>query len=131
MNISSKAELEQAIIELEKRKLLHESLLIGQFKATRDSLRPMNLIKEGFHNLTHNTDPGTILKTVAGIGAGVLSKKIFVGGSSSIIKKLLGSAFEVVVAKSTISHADKIKAYGLSIYHNLFKKKNNHQETQS
>ncbi len=132
MPINNKAALDAAILELKKSKSLQEELLIARFKATRESLKPINLIKEGFHNLTHNPDmPGSILKTVSGIGIGILSKKLFLGHSPSIIKKLLGGVFEMAVAKSTISNADKIKAYGISIYHNLFRKRSNHQETQS
>lgn len=116
-------ELDAAILQLEKRKLMQEELLISQFKATRESFSPGNLIKEGFQKLTNITDmPGNILKTAAGIGVGILSKKLFLGKSNSLVKKLLSGVFEVAVAKSTISHADKIKAYGVSIYHNLFKK---------
>jgi hypothetical protein len=132
MNIKSKTELDAAILVLENRKLQQERLLIEQFKVTRESLSPLNLIKDGFNKLTNlpNLQDG-LLKTVTGIGVGVLSKKLFLGGSTSIIKKLLSGVVEFVVAKSTISNADKIKAYGQSIYHNLFKKDSNHKEPNS
>ena len=123
MQIKNRMELSEAVLQLEARKLMQEELLISQFKTTRESLSPGNLIKEGFQKLTNITDmPGNILKTVAGIGVGLLSKKLFLGRSNSLVKKLLSGVFEVAVAKSAISHADKIKAYGVSIYHNLFKK---------
>lgn len=123
MKINNKSELDNAIRELENRKILQENLLINEFKATRESLRPINLIKESFHNLANNSDmQGGILKAAAGIGVGILAKKIFPGNSLSPIKKLLGGFFKAAAINSTISNADKIKAYGISIYHNLFKK---------
>lgn len=132
MTITSKVELDAAIIELNKRKLFQEQELIAQFKTTREILTPLNLIKEGFSKLS--AAPGLtdgILKTVAGVGAAFLSKKIFLGGSSSIIKKALGAVLEFTVAKSAINNADKIKSIGISLYNNLFKKKRNKQEEKT
>jgi len=128
MKINSKASLDEAILQLEKRRLMQEEELIAQFKATRESLSPVNLIKDGFTRLTEMPGLGTgLLKTVAGMGVGVLSKKLFLGKSSSLVKKLLAGVFEFAVAKTTINNADKVKAYGLSLYHNLFKKNSNHK----
>jgi hypothetical protein len=129
-SISNKAELDAAIRELESKRVQQEQDLVNLYQVTRESLSPMNLIKEGFSRMTSmpNFQDG-IIKTVTGIGAGVLSKKLFLGGSSNIIKKLLSNVVEFAVAKSTISNADKIKAFGISVYHNLFKK--NHKPAKS
>jgi hypothetical protein len=124
MHIRNKAALDAAIIELEKRKLLQEELLVAQYKITRESLTPMNMIKDGFSSLTKM--PGiqnNLLKTAVGVGAAFLSKKLLTGNSSSLLKKALGAVVEFAVAKSAVSNADKIKAYGISVYHTLFKKK--------
>ncbi len=127
MKINNKTELDAAIIVLEKRKQFLEALLVEQYKTTRDSLTAMNLIKDGFNRLTHT--PGlqsSILKTVAGVGIAVLTNKLLPGKSGSILKKALSGVAEFAVAKSAISNVDKIKAYGISIYHNLFRKKSTH-----
>lgn len=128
MKISNKAELDAAIVELEKRKVMQESLINTQFKAVRESLSPVNFIKNTFKKLTESPDMKEgILKTAAGLGLGVLSKKLFLGKSTSVFKKILSGVFELAVAKSTISNVDKAKAYGISIYNNLFKKNTNHK----
>jgi len=116
---------------LENKKRLQEAELVSQFKATKESLSPMNLIKNGFSKLTeHGPEFGeSILKTITGLGVGVLSKKLFIGKSSSIIKKALAPVLEFFVAKTAISNADKVKAYGMSIYNNFFKKNSNHNHT--
>jgi len=127
MKITNKAMLDAAIRDLELKRYEQEALLKEKFQATRESLSPMNLIRDGISKITSMPNfQGNLLKTIGGLGAGVLSKKLFLGGSHSIVKKLLSRVVEVAVAKSTISNADKIKAFGISIYHNLFKKNSNH-----
>lgn len=132
MKINNKAELDAVIIELEKRKQFQEALLIEQYKTTRDSLTPVNIIKDSFKKISQAPGiQGTILKTVAGVGIAVLSNRLLPGKTSSILKKVLGGVAEFAVAKSAVSNTDKIKAYGISIYRNLFRKRSNHEETKS
>ncbi len=131
MKINNKTELDAAIIELKKRNQLQETLLAEHYIATRESLTPMNLIKDGFNRLTHT--PGmqsSILKTVAGLGVAVLTNKLLPGKAGSILKKVLGGVAEFAVAKSAVNNTDKIKAYGISIYNNLFKKRSTHVDTK-
>ena len=124
MHITNKAELDAAIIELEKKKRQQEELLVAQYHVTRESLTPLNIIKDGFNRLSQMPGIGDgLLKTAAGVGAAFISKKLLIGNSSSLLKKALASIVEFTVAKSTITNADKIKAYGISVYNNLFKKK--------
>ncbi len=123
MKINNKHELETAIIELEKRKLDQEKIMIAQFHTAKESLSPVNILKNTFSKITHDTDiKSKILRTAAGLGIGILTKKIFTGNSTSIVKKVLGNAMEVGVVNSAINHTDKIKAYGIAIYNNIFKK---------
>ena len=131
MKIENRETLAIAILELEKKRQVQEGELTAQFKKTSESLSPINLIRNGITNLTAMPGIGeSILKAAAGIGLGVLSKKLFLGRSPNLIKKLLGSFFELVVAKTSVDNADKIKAYGTSLYHNLFKKKRVDQTSQ-
>ena len=132
MSINNKAELYAAISELEKKKLFQEEALIAQYKVTRESLTPLNLIKDGFNMLIQV--PGIqndILKTVAGMGVAFLSKKLLVRNSSSLLRKAFTTVVEFAVAKSTISNADKIKAYAVSVYNNLFKGNKEQEQTGS
>lgn len=123
MKIDSKATLDEAISALEHKRKFQEEDLVAHFKVTKESLSPMNLLKSGIGKLGEMPDIGQgILKTIGGLGMGILSKRLFLGSSPGIIKKLLGPVFEFAVAKSTINNADKFKALGLSIYNNLFKK---------
>ncbi|MEO8769936.1 MAG: hypothetical protein ABI402_07620 [Ferruginibacter sp.] len=129
MKISSKKELDERIIELEKKKIYQRELIKDQYQETVESLRPANLIKGVFNDIRHSPAASSgILKTVAGLGIGMLTKNLFWGKSSSLIKRLLGNVLKIGVAKTAVSNGDKIKAYGVAIYNNLFKRKANNKE---
>jgi hypothetical protein len=129
MKISNKRELDTAIIELEKRKLNQESALTAQFHGVYESMKPINLIKGLFTKVSDSPEiKSGLLKTITGIGIGILTKRLFIGKSSSFIGKIVSTALELGVAKTAISNTDKVKAYGTAIYNNLFKKKSKHKQ---
>ena len=124
MNINNSDDLQAAIIELEKRKVIQESLLKDQFHETRESLKPINLIKSSFSKLTHTPEIREgVFKTVAGIGIGLLTKNMFLGQAIPLIKSLVGKSVENSVDKTIKTGADTVKAYGTAIYNNIFGKK--------
>lgn len=126
MRVTNKAELDAAILALERKQVEQKLELSRQFKQVKESLSPLNLIKQSVSKLTSAPEFGdSILKTITGLGVGVLSKKLFLGNSPGMIKKILGSVLELAATKTTISNADKIKAYGSAIYNNLFKSHKN------
>jgi hypothetical protein len=129
MQIRNKAELEEAILSLEKKRIEQEQELVTQFHATVDSLKPANLIKGAFNKMVGSPEGREgLLKTATGLGAGLLANKFLLGRSSSMIGKIASNLLKVTVAKTAASNADKLKAYGTAIYHNLFQKKSNHTE---
>ncbi len=129
MNIRSKKELDEAIIELEKKKAIQYGLMVQQYRDTTESMKPANIVKGMFSNIMHSADAKKgLLKAVAGLGLGFLTRKLFWGNSSSTIKKVLGGFAKAGVAKAAISNVDKIKAYGTAIYHNLFQRKAKQQQ---
>ncbi len=123
MKITNKQELEARIIELEKQRVIEESLLVSQFHTTKEALRPGNIIKSAFGKLG---TPGTVahssVKAAGGLGVGFLTKKIL-GTSGSLTGKLLNTAVELTAGTGMYKNTDKLKAYGIAIYHNLFKHK--------
>jgi len=123
MEINNSQDLERAIIELEKRKLVHQDALVQQFRQTADSLRPGNLIKEGLSKLVQPGDTRSMaLKVAGGIAMGFLTKKLMLGKTHSKVEALIGNAIKLGTTKAVVNNTDKIKAYGIAIYNNLFKK---------
>ena len=121
--INNCEDLDKAIEELERRKVIREAILTEQFHATVNHFKPGNLIKSAFNNVispSHTRD--NILKTVGSIGVGLLTKNLFLGKSTSIIGKLASNALKVGATNGIMHNTDKISAWSSAIYNNLFKK---------
>lgn len=115
-------DLKSAIEEMEQLQQLQKVELQQQFEITKQSLKPLNIIKNSLKDFKR--DPETqsaLMKGAASVGLGLLTKNIFVGKSSSLIKNLLGGALETGV--KGLSSNDKVRAYAIAIYKNLFGKK--------
>ncbi|MEI2747487.1 MAG: hypothetical protein V9E88_01845 [Ferruginibacter sp.] len=54
----------------------------------------------------------------------MLTKKLFFNRLFFILSKLIGTALDLTVAKTAVNNTDKIKAYAIATYNNLFKKNN-------
>lgn len=124
MTITNSEELEMAIAELERRKVIQESILKSQLQTTGESLKPGNLLKSAWHKITGPGDARSmVLKAAGGVGVGLLTKKLLLDKSTSMIGSLVRNAVKATAANKVIGNADKIKAYGTAIFNNLFKKK--------
>jgi hypothetical protein len=124
MEINNQADLKMAILNLERKNAVQKELLIEQFHATHDSLRPVNLIKNIVKDITGSPDLGTnIINSSIGLATGFISKKILIGRSSNFFKKILGNIIELGVANVVAKNSDGLKEKGASFFKNLFKKK--------
>ena len=122
-NITSTAGLKNAIQLLEAEQAIKGQLLKEQFYLTYESLKPVNLIKSTLNDIA--TSPyliDNILGTAMGLASGYLSKRIFVGASGNMIRKLLGSVLQFGVTNVVAQHPDTIKSFGQSSF-NIFQKK--------
>ena len=116
MHINNKTSLKAAIHQLEQKQFKQKELLIAQFNETYESLRPLNIIKSEFNRITGSSETkNNLVNAAIGLGAGFLSKKIFLGGSHNILKRLFGTVVEVGIAKLVAGNADKIKEKGLEL----------------
>lgn len=96
--VSNITSLQARIRGLEQR----ESQQVADLKETAanivESVKPVNLIKSALKGI--GSSPGlksTALDTVIGIGSGFLGRKLYVGGSKNIFRKIAGSAVQFVV----------------------------------
>jgi len=105
--------LEERIIFLEDCQSREIVLLKEQAHTTYESFKPINLLKNTLEEFTYQPDlKEIILKGMAGVTTGYLSKKIFVGTSNNPIKKLTGMLFQVAVTTLVAGNSDKLKAIG-------------------
>ena len=122
MQIKNVIDLDAAIAEMEKKKLIQEAILKNQYQQTIEHYKPRNLIKSAFHKvLDSDKTSSTVIKTVGGLGAGLLAKNLMFGGAAtSLLGKLATNAVRVGATNSLINNKDRIVAWGVSIYKNLF-----------
>ena len=121
MHITSALDLKTAIAELEQRKIFQERMLIQQFNHTYESLKPINIIKSTFNHVVHSPDLKTnIVNAGIGLGAGIISKKIIVRGSSNILRRIAGTLLEFAIAGIVTKNSGGIKKVGKGLLHNFF-----------
>jgi hypothetical protein len=103
---------------------LKGQLLKEQLYSTYESLKPVHLIKSTLKDLASSpylTD--NILATAIGLATGFLSKKIFVGSSGNLFRKLLGSFLQAGITNTVSQHPDTIKSFGQLIFQYFFHKR--------
>jgi hypothetical protein len=131
-NISSSAGLKNAIQLLEVEQAVKWQLLKDQFNITLESLKPLNLLRNALKDFTSSPNLiDNVLGTVIGLASGYASKKLFLGTSVNLIRKLLGSVLQFGVTKAVAQHPDAIKTLGQFIIQHLFRKKEINSESRA
>lgn len=128
-NINSSEELKNAIQLLELERAGQRELLKEQFIITYESLKPINIIRRTLKELTSSHDlTDDILGTASGLASGYLSKKIFMGKSVNVFRKLIGSILQFRVTSAVYQHPVVIKTLGKFIFQYLFRRREIHSE---
>ena len=104
--INSDKSLSAAIQNLEAQRVLELEILKKYAEYTLHELNPVNIVKEKIHDGLSNISETVhsagfrngLLKTGIGLATGFLTKKLVVGSSGGILKKLLGSAVQAAVS---------------------------------
>ena len=98
--------------------------LKDQFHLAYESIKPINLVKNLFHQATASPEiKSDLVSNAIGLGTGFLTKTLLLGFSHNPIKKVVGTVFEFAVANLVSKHSDKIKLVGGNLYNHFFKKK--------
>ena len=123
MDISTIEDLDSAIAELQQKKIDTKEQLKADFHELHESIRPINLLKSGIQKLTAPGDiRSTLLKAAGGLGMGLLTKGLISGKTGGAIGSMVSNTLKASVSNTVYNNTDKIKAYGLAIYNNLFRK---------
>jgi len=123
-NITCAAELKLAISEKQFEQEVQGELLKEEFLNAVNSLKPVNIIKSTLSEIT--SSPYLIenmLGAVVGLVGGFVSKKIAIGTSHNIFRKIMGSALQFGVTNLVAQHPEAIKNAGSLIFRNIFHKK--------
>jgi hypothetical protein len=129
--ITSTEGLKNAIQLLEVEQTVKGQLLKEQFYITYNSLKPVNLLKSTISDVALSPYLiQNILGAVMGLATGYFSKKIVVGTSANIFRKLLGSILQFGVTNIVSHHQEGIKSIGQSIFQHIFHKKDRRPERE-
>lgn len=102
------------------------ALLKNQFNLAYESVKPINLVKNLFHEVTTSPEiKNDLISNVIGFGTGFLSKKLLLGSSHNPIKKVFGTLFEFAVANVVSKHTENIKLIGGNLWKYFLKKNQN------
>jgi len=97
-----------------------------QFHLAYDSIKPINMVKNLFHEVTASPEIKTdLVSNAIGLGTGFLTKTLLLGFSHNPIKKVVGTVFEFAVANLVSKHSDRIKLVGVNLLKHFFQKKQN------
>jgi hypothetical protein len=100
--------------------------LKDQFHLAYESIKPINLVKNLFHQATASPEiKSDLVSNAIGLGTGFLTKTLLLGFSHNPIKKVVGTVFEFAVANLVSKHSDKIKRIGGNLYNHFLKKNRN------
>jgi hypothetical protein len=121
---SSYARLQDSIQLLEVDQAVKRQLLIEQLIISYESLKPLNLIRKAFSDISSSPNmTNNILGTLLGLASGYLSRKIFIGTSGNLLRKLIGSVLQFGVTNVVSQHPDAVKTFGKFILDQISHKK--------
>ena len=123
-NITTSAELKNAIQLLEAEQAVSGKQLKEQFFLISESFKTVNILKSTFKEVVLSPFViDNLIGTVVSMATGYFSNKIMLGVSGRIFKKLLGPVLQLGV-KNVVAHpADSIKSFGQMILQHLHHKK--------
>jgi len=120
-NITCAAELKIAIQELEFQHSLQGKLLQEDFFIAYENLKPANLIKNTLSEITSSPYlMDNMMGAVTGLISGYVSKKIAVGTSHNLFRKIMGSVLQFGVTNLVAQNPDALKTVGNWVIQQLF-----------
>jgi len=123
-NITTSAELKDAIRILEERQAIQGTVLKENFFTVVESIKPVNILKSTFSQLRSSPDlMGGMLSTTVGLAAGYLSNKTLVGSSANLFRKLMGTVLQFGITSMIVKNPDAVKSLGQILVRRIFNKK--------
>lgn len=126
--INSTYELSEAINSLSRQQSTQGKLLKNHFVTTVKYFKPENLIKETFNGVVNSPElVNNIVSTSLGITTGFITKKVIIGNSGNLLRKLIGNIIQIGVTTAIATHPDEVKAVGGKIIKLIFKRSQKNQ----
>lgn len=108
--------LNEKIALLEAKQSMELKELKNQFHVTYESLKPFNLIKSAFNEVTTSPDiKNNLLNNAIGMTTGYLSKKVLVGSTHNPLKNVFGTLLQFAIGNVVAKHSGGLVATGGSM----------------
>jgi len=102
--------LKESIRLLEIRQAEEGKELKKQFRATYESLKPVNLIKSSIRELSNSSEiKNSILETIISVLTGFITKKMFFRSKSNPLMKMFGSVIQYGITNLIAKNAESIR----------------------
>lgn len=109
--------LNALILNAKSKQKLEFIELKSQLDIVYDSIKPINLIKDTWSEIsTSNVIKGNILDSAIGLTTGYVSKKLLFGNSHNPIKNILGTVLEFAISNVTSKNTGILKALGSKVF---------------
>lgn len=116
--------LTNEINRLENELLIKGQLLKEQFDQTSLLFKPASLIKNTLKDITSSPFLiENILVSLLGLASGYITRKIVIGASSNIFRKLIGSIVQFGVTNIVAQHPEAVSSISHSIFQRITGKK--------
>jgi hypothetical protein len=108
--ITTSQELKARINQLEQRSYEQEMRLKEHWKATYESFKPQNLLRNAITDVAATPNiKNNLLNASIGLLTGMLTRRIIAGPSAGIIKRLAATAVQLGVTKAVADNFTTIK----------------------
>ena len=122
-NISSNAELQDAIQLLEAEQAVKLKLLKEQFHLVYENLKPSKLIVSALKDITATPYLlNNVLITASGLVTGYYSQKAITGKSGNKLRKLFGYMIQYGITNLIAQNPKAIKSLSHFVSHHIFRK---------
>ena len=122
-SIQSIDQLKLAIEVLESEQSAKGLLLKEQFNRTYDSLKPLKLLQTAIKEFTTFPDTAeSAIGPVTGLATGYLFRRLVIGNSGNIFRKLIGAFIQYGVTNFVARHPDQVKYFGQFLIQKIFHK---------
>lgn len=115
--------LKNEIQLLEEEQAIKGQQLKDQLRLTYETFKPAKLIQSTLKDLISSPYMlDNIIDTSLSLATGYFSKRIVVGASSNIIRKIIGTVIQVGATKFISNHSGSIKSFGVNALRHIFRK---------
>lgn len=123
-NITTIAELKNAIQLSEAEQSLKMKILKEQFYVTEESFKPVNLITGTMNDILKSPYLiDNMIGSAMGVVIGYVSKALIIGTSGSKLRRLIGSVMQFGITNLIAQNSDTIQSYGRSLFQHFSQNK--------